>query len=185
MNRVEEYIYVGQSIEDFFDLSLTLQTIQKDKPVNDFPVCKRKLSKAQTLRYKQLLKNEKFIILDSELGFVINLDLYKSEIDNTYIPLSDNDLKYDKLELIENQSYLHFLWHLQSKTFDIKLDNSSDYIDMAIYKRMNEILEFSNSKKRFVLFRDCDFGQEYGLAYLTASFKVKLGKLFRIELIEL
>jgi hypothetical protein len=184
MNRVEEYIYVGKSLEDFFDLKATSEAIKKENPQDDFPVQKRKLSKEQLLTYDKLLKKDEFKILDAELGFSITLELYKSLIDETFIPLSKNELKYTQIELVGNTEFLHFTWHLENKAFEVKLENKSDYIDTKIYKLMNDILEFLGSKKRFVLFREFGFGQEYGVAYVDEKNQHKLKNLLRVELFE-
>lgn len=184
MNRVEEYIYVGKSLEDFFDLKSTSQAIQKTNPQDDFPVQKRKLSKEQLMTYDKLLKKDEFQILDAELGFVITLELYKRMIDETFIPLSKNELNYTQLELVDNTESLHFKWHVENKAFEIKLANSNDYIDTKIYKHMNDIVEYLGAKKRFVLFREFGFGQEYGVAYVDEKNQNKLKNLLRVELIE-
>jgi hypothetical protein len=55
MNWVKEFSYVGKSLSEFFDLELTLKQIQEIQTVDDFPACKRKLSKAQLLTFDKLL----------------------------------------------------------------------------------------------------------------------------------
>lgn len=184
-NRGDECIYVGQSINDFFDLELTLQEIVNGNPGEDFAAHKKILSKNQLLTYDKLLKKEQFKILDSELGFQVDLRLYEKLILEIFIPLSNNNLRLSKLELIDNEDNLKFLWHVENKSFEIQVENKSDYIDLNIYKSMNEILGFFSIENKFVLFRDFDFGQEYGLAYLDSKMTTKLGKLIRVDLIEL
>lgn len=184
MNRGDECIYVGQTLSDFFDLEATAKEITSTNPNEDFFVIKKKLSQSQLMTYDKLLKPEQFKVLDSELGFQINLALYERLILNTFIPLSDNDLKLSKLELISEEDDLVFLWYVETNTFKIKVENKSDYIDLGIYKTMNKILKFLGIEKQFVLFRNFDFGQEYGVAYLDSKMKDKLNSLIRIDLIE-
>jgi hypothetical protein len=48
---------------------------------------------------------------------------------------------------------------------------------------LNQILKTLGLNKSFVLFRDFDFGQEYGVAYLDTKKQKKLQDLFRIEIL--
>lgn len=186
LNRIDEFIYIGQSLSEFFDFESTSLEVQAANSQDDFPAHKRKLSKSQLLPYNKLLNKEEYMIFDAELGFTIDFELYRGLIDNIFIPLSQNDLRYDKLEPISNTDCLYFLWHVKDEVFELKLYNKSDYIDTPlVFKVLNNVLEHLGAKKRFVLFREFDFGQEFGLAYLDGRRAAKLESLFRIQILEI
>lgn len=186
LNWVEEFIYIGQSLSEFFDFDSTLLEVQTANSQDDFPAHKRKLSKSQLTPYNKLLNKEEYIIFDAELGFTITFELYRDLIDTDFIPLSQNDLRYDKLEPVSNTDCLHFLWHVKDEVFEFKLYNKSDYIDTPlVFKVLNDILEHLGARKKFVLFREFDFGQEFGLAYLNGRKAARLENLFRIQILPL
>lgn len=183
MNRVEEFIYIGQSINGFFSLEKTKQRVLEVQE-GDVAAVKKKLSRAQLMTYDKLLNPEEYKILDSEIGFRVTLDLYEKLIKGFFIPLSNNELAYSKLELLESSEYLDFRWCVNDNWFDVRLDNKSDYIDFTIYKVLNEVVTYLGFKRQFVIFKDTNFGQEYGLAYVDTAKKRKLGNLTTIELLE-
>lgn len=181
MNRVEEFIYVGSNISVFFNLEETLEKIQDNNLEHDFQAVKKRLTKSQLLTYDKLLEKSEYRLLDSELGFSITFELYKGIIDEILIPLTCDELYYSNLKYVDNSAHLHFLWVIDNKEFEAKLNNSSDYIDGKLYILLNEVLEYLNKEKKFILFREFDFGQEYGVAYINDLKAKKLRSLFRIE----
>lgn len=184
LNRVEEIIYVGNSLADFFDFESTIHALPAGIELHeDIPLIRKKMSKAKSQMYTQLLRKKEYLILDAEFGFVPTFSLYKNFIDATIIPLTSHELKYDRLEPVSEEGRLSFNWVYQEVVFTFNLNNESDYIDAEVfYETVNAILALLQTKKKLVVFREHNFGQEYGLAYISDSTRQKLQALFNIEI---
>lgn len=183
LNWTEDVVYLGNNLNDFFDLDKTI--IELEKCDSNYLLSRKKLSKVKKQTFEELLLKDEYLILDAEFGFEPNLDFYRNYIDTIIIPLTKNKLKYTNLVLVsDSNGKLEFVWELDSMRVKFSLENDTDYIDgKEFYKKLNEVLVQSTSSKFFVPFRHYDFGQEYGVAFLDSKKAKKLGELFNLELI--
>ncbi|AYB33771.1 hypothetical protein [Chryseolinea soli] len=186
LNWTEDIVYVGESIDIFFDLDKAVQEFKNATVFSgDYKLPKKKLSKEKAMSYTDLLDKDEYIIEDAEFGHTPTLEFYQSFIDRTIIPLTNHDLRYSKLELISDAAgILKFNWHVDNDTFLFVLRNTGDGIDgEPFYRTLNLVLERLKTPKRLAAFKHYTFGQEYGLAYLDKNKKAKLAALFQIDVL--
>lgn len=182
LNWHEDIVYLGQSLDEFFDVDKGVSVID-----NDYVLTRKKASKKSALTYKDVLRKKDYVLLNAEDGLLTNytFELYKQYIDAHVIPLTNKELYYTALVPgTLTKDWLRMNWQVNDKVFTFELDRHTDYLDTnRFFNKLNEILRELNTNKEIAVF-GLD-GHEYGLAYVDARKKKQLGELFNFNLYDL
>ena len=115
----------------------------------------------------------------------MGFSVYKKFIDDTLIPLSQGQLKYDDLyDLSKEEHVLHLEWELNGKLWSEKLDVQSDYIDGKIFTLVNRVLKDVGIPNKFIPFHESGHGTDFILGYFDPVDQVNFNKVSSVYVIE-
>ncbi|MBN2498231.1 MAG: hypothetical protein JXR96_26810 [Deltaproteobacteria bacterium] len=101
---------------------------------------------------------------------------YRSVVD-AIAGITGGEIRFDSVACEERAGHRLLELSRGSRTWQTELESGSDWVDLPLLLRcLNRAAEAMKSKRRFVQFRELGWGQEAGVAFVTAQEKKKLEK---------
>lgn len=175
-------IFIANSLAELFELdrdSISNAVKNANGKIVHLPRKQASLSD-----FRNVLKKGQYQVMDAEFGSLMDFDFLKSIFDEYIIPCTAGGLYYTKLKDTSiDDTTTKIEWKVNRRSWVIEHDADTDYLDFKIFQQINIIIEALNiTKKRFVVFMEPGFGQEFGLAFISDQVRKKLQQVKSIEI---
>lgn len=174
LNFVEDKIFVANSISELISY--------ENSKLNSNVIKFTSFKESELSSYAEVLKGSYKII---DLESVDDVKDYQYII-NILTDLSKGKFSPQIKAFHEKNSVRNIDLEINQIEYSIQLQGNTDYVDLKVIDYANKVLEDNGfRRKKFVAFKEANFGQEIGIAFVSKSKLKDLGQLKNIELVKL
>lgn len=135
--------------------------------------------------FMNVLTKGQFLVLDAEFGFIMNFTFLKGTVYDEYIiPFTAGGLYYDELtDVSTNNETTKIEWKVGDRSWVVAHERNTDYLDYKVFQDLNVIVaDLNKTDKRFVVFMQASWGQEFGLAFVSNQDRDRLQKVKSVKI---